>query len=286
MDDKKTWFLVPDFTLGPGELGLGSIIPHPSRPTEVLASLLSDRSPDVVLPPVRIDSQPNHNHSVGTKRTFNFNLFTNIANIASGKTDINTSRHKTRSFGPLDLEVHSLNGPFPPDTIEKILKIPSVEKHVNNRKWRRRKRPVYIISGLSIAKESFHVREEIGTGHSGSMAASGTISTGSIPLGTGGGIGGGGENNQTHEYYTAAGVIFSFRCHVIQPKGQFQLFASTGGFYSGSGDEDEAEAEAEVELEMQAATGHIVKMDLYEKVEFIEEDIDGDAWIIFHGKKK
>lgn len=40
MTEKKTWFLPPDFTFFPdGELGLGTVIEHPCKPTAVLASL-------------------------------------------------------------------------------------------------------------------------------------------------------------------------------------------------------------------------------------------------------
>lgn len=231
-----------------------------------------------MLPAVRTDSEPNHSHSAGKKQTFNFNIFANAANIASGHTEINTSRHKTTSLGPVDLEVSSFDGSFLPSSVKEILEIPSVKEHIHSSKWSI-KRPVYLITGLSVAKNSFHVTEEFGTAQFGSLGASGTAPAGPVPLEAGGTIGGGRENTRVHEYDTAPGVVFSFRCHVIRKKRQLELFASREGFYTGSGDEDEDEDEQQ--LEIQSVTGAIMKMDLDEKVGFTEVEVDGDAWIVF-----
>lgn len=230
---------------------------------------------------MRADSESNHTHSDGKRRTFDFNLFANAANIASGHTDVNVSRLKTRSVRPVDLEVRSFNGPLLPDTMKEILKAPRVKEHVRRSKWSI-KRPVYLITGLRVAKDSFQVAEEFGTVESSSIlvGVSGTVPA---AVEAGGAIGGGRENARTHEYDTAPGVVFSFRCHVIRQKRQSELFVSRENFYTGSDDEEEDEEE---ELEMQSVTGGIMKMHLDEEVNFMEVEADGDAWAVFTGGKE
>lgn len=199
--------------------------------------------------------------------------------MISGNTNIEANRHVTRSFGPVDLEVRSFNGSLLPDTIQGILDIPSVRKHVESSRWGV-KRPVYVITGISVAKDSFRVTEDTEVAQSGSLGASGTVPAGPVPLEIGGSVGGGGGRTRTNEYDASAGVVFSFRCHVIQGK-QSSIFASREGLYTGSGDEDEEDKE----LEILPATRGIVKSDLDEKAKFIEEEINGEEWIMFTGRK-
>lgn len=209
-------------------------------------------------------------------------MSTNLANMASGNASIDKTRLKAKSFGPVDLEVSSFNGSFSEDTIRKILEIPSVEQHVKRSSWFRR-RPAYLITAISVAKDSFHVIEEFGISHSTSTGMSSTFPTGPVPLEAGVATGKTGATSQIHEYDTAPGVVVTFRCHVIQTKGQSKvqskLFTSREAFCTETG--KESFTEEQEELEVCSITGDVLNMDLDEEVDFIEEEVNGEKWIVF-----
>ncbi|KAF5553656.1 hypothetical protein FMEXI_2305 [Fusarium mexicanum] len=77
----KSWFLAPDFTFTPdGPLQLGAVIPHPSRPTQTLASPRTDA---ITLPEVQTLVETNHSHSNDDTRTAGVNLFAKFVELAS-----------------------------------------------------------------------------------------------------------------------------------------------------------------------------------------------------------
>lgn len=214
-------------------------------------------------------------------------MFTSAASFLSGNLNIDKTRLRTKSFGPVDLEVTSFNGSFSADSIREIASIPEVNEHVNSSIYFK-KRPVYVITAIAVAKDSFRVSKEFVAGHSVSLGASGTIPTGAVPVEAGATIGGGEENTQTDESYADAGVIVGFRCHVIQPKGRSEvkakLFVSKQAFFTGS--VKDSRDRLEEELEFCSVTGDVLHTDLDEKASFVEQEVDGDTWIAFQGDDK
>jgi hypothetical protein len=280
----QTWFLPPDFTSLPdGEFSLGTIIPHPSRPTLALASLDPTSHPEIALPSVAIVVEPNHTHSRGSSRSIGFELFAKFLDLASvsGATDI--SRYKSKSFGAADHEVRSFGRALSEDALQGILALPRVKKHINGGRFGRR--PVYIISGLRVARDSFQVTNGVGSAVSMELAASGAVPAGPVPLEAGGAVSGSHERDATDGYETAPGIVFAYRLHVIREKRdgtvESELFSHRTAFFSGEGEDSDDE---NLEMECVDATAKVVNEDLEVDLEFDEYPIGVERYVVFKDK--
>ncbi|KAF9766520.1 hypothetical protein IL306_001071 [Fusarium sp. DS 682] len=227
----KSWFLAPDFTFTPdGPLQLGAVIPHPSRPTQTLAS---PRTDSITLPEVQTLIEKNHSHSNDVTKTAGVNLFAKFVELASASIGYDTSRRDALEYGTVDHEVRSLSAPFTPEFLQSIVNPEAVRDHIDSGLIM--KRPVYFISGLRIATSSFTVTKEKGTGHNTSLSASGPA--GPVPVEVGAGISGGKETSKTDSYETAPGIIFAFRLHAIRVRGSgsvsSEMFSHKKGFMTG-----------------------------------------------------
>ncbi|RBR19762.1 hypothetical protein FVER53590_13777 [Fusarium verticillioides] len=209
----KSWFLAPDFTFTPdGPLQLGAVIPHPSRPTQTLAS---PRTDTITLPEVQTLIETNHSHSNDVTRTAGVNLFAKFVELASASIGYETSRRNALAYGTVDHEVRFLAAPFTKEFLQSIVDAEAVREHIDSGMFG--KRAVYFISGLRVATSSFTVTKEKGVGHNTSLSGSGPA--GPVPIEVGAGISGGKESSKTDSYETAPGIIFAYRLHAIRVRG-------------------------------------------------------------------
>lgn len=287
-DKKKTWFLSPDFSFFPeGDIRLGTILTQPDRPTLVLASLGPEETPTIKLPDVNIITEPGHTHSTGSSRSASANVFAKFIELASisGSTDI--SRYQDRSFSEVDHQVRLFSRAPTPETLRAILQLESVKEYVNGGRFGRfKKRPVYMISGLRVAKDSFSVTE--GQGSSTSVAGEASVSAAALgaplPLEIGAGASTTGEKYESHSYKTVPGVIFAYRMHIIHPKpdgdAEIELFSDTTAFFTGEGDEEEDEKE----MELTELTGDIAVEEKGAKVTIEKFSIGDEEVVVFRRK--
>lgn len=278
---QKTWFLPPNFSFLPdGELALGTVIQYPSRPTLALASLRPDSHPQIVLPRINSFPEPNHSHSTGSSKSIGGELFAKFIDLASASGKIDASHYKNRSFGPVDLEVRSFGSSIPPESLQAIAALDKVKKYVNGGRFG--KRPVYIISGLRVAKDSFRVTNEVGSTTSAALQASGAAPAGPVPLEAGGGISGSREKTRTDGYDTTPGIIFAYRLHVIRSKRdgdtESELFSHKTAFHTGEGDDEEDE------MEFVEVTGEVINDDLDVEPNFDEYPVGAESYIVFRGE--
>jgi hypothetical protein len=227
----KSWFLAPDFTFTPdGPLQLGAVIPHPSRPTQTLASPRTDA---ITLPEVQTLIETNHSHSNDVTRTAGVNLFAKFVELASASIGYETSRRNALAYGTVDHEVRSLAAPFTREFLRSIVNTDAVQEHIHSALFG--KRTVYFISGLRVATSSFTVTKEKGIGHNTSMSGSGPA--GPVPVEVGAGITGGKESSKIDSYETAPGIIFAYRLHAIRVRGSgtisSEMFSNKERFMSG-----------------------------------------------------
>ncbi|SCV46961.1 uncharacterized protein FFB14_09499 [Fusarium fujikuroi] len=209
----KSWFLAPDFTFTPdGPLRLGAVIPHPSRPTQTLASPRTDA---ITLPEVQTLVETNHSHSNDVTRTAGVNLFAKFVELASASIGYETSRRNALAYGTVDHEIRSLAAPFTREFLQSIIRTEAVQEHIHSAVFG--KRTVYFVSGLRVATSSFTVTKEKGIGHNTSLSGSGPA--GPVPIEVGAGISGGKESSKTDSYETAPGIIFAYRLHAIRVRG-------------------------------------------------------------------
>ncbi|KAF4952938.1 hypothetical protein FGADI_6371 [Fusarium gaditjirri] len=226
----KSWFLAPDFTFTPdGPLQLGAVIPHPSRPTQTLASPRTDA---ITLPEVQILVEKNHTHSNDVTRTAGVNLFAKFVELASASIGYETSRRNALEYGTVDHEVRSLAAPFTKEFLQSIIDTEAVREHIDSGLLG--KRAVYLVSGLRVTDSPFTVTKEKGNGHNTSLSASGPA--GPVPVEVGGGISGGRESSKTDSYETAPGIVFAYRLHAIRIRGSgtigSEMFANRTAFMS------------------------------------------------------
>ncbi|KAF5599537.1 hypothetical protein FPANT_3371 [Fusarium pseudoanthophilum] len=227
----KSWFLAPDFTFTPdGPLQLGAVIPHPSRPTQTLASPRTDA---ITLPEVQTLIETNHSHSNDVTRTAGVNLFAKFVELASASIGYETSRRNALAYGTVDHEVRSLAAPFTREFLQSIIDAEAVQDHIHSAVFG--KRTVYFISGLRVATSSFTVTKEKGIGHNTSLSGSGPA--GPVPIEVGAGISGGKESSKTDSYETAPGIVFAYRLHAIRVRGSgtvsSQMFSTEKAFMHG-----------------------------------------------------
>ncbi|RKK92309.1 hypothetical protein BFJ68_g15960 [Fusarium oxysporum] len=227
----KSWFLAPDFTFTPdGPLQLGAVIPHPSRPTQTLAS---PRTNAITLPEVQTLIETNHSHSNDVTRTAAINLFAKFVELASASIGYETSRRNALAYGTVDHEVRSLAAPFTKEFLQSIINAEAVQEHIHTGMFG--KRTVYFISGLRVATSSFTVTKEKGVGHNTSLSGSGPA--GPVPIEVGAGISGGKESSKTDSYETTPGIVFAYRLHAIRVRGSgtvsSQMFSTEKAFMHG-----------------------------------------------------
>ncbi|KAK0612124.1 hypothetical protein B0T14DRAFT_412003, partial [Immersiella caudata] len=201
-----TWFLPPDFTFRPdGKLSLGMIITHPKDPTDVLVAspssfTLADGKTPIPLPEHDIFVEPKHVHSDEIERSVGLNILARFAEIVSVSASISRRRRNIIQYGEVDHEVRTFKTPFSDETLAAIVRIPKVKNHIESSLFGNR--PVYIVSGLRVAKSSFSVSNVTETEHAMSTSASGPVST--VPgLELGGGFDASGKKIESHGYETA-----------------------------------------------------------------------------------
>ncbi|KAH8885488.1 hypothetical protein GQ53DRAFT_797163 [Thozetella sp. PMI_491] len=217
---KKTWFLPPDFSFSPeGEFRLGMVIKYPDRPTLALASLGPEETPSIALPEVGTRVESGHIHSTSSDQSTGVNLFAKLLDLAAASGSTDASRHQERSFGSVDHEVRAFSRALSPEALRAIVQLPEVNKYMNGGPYGRfRKRPVYLISGLRIARDSFTVTNTKGSKSSAKVEGSASMAAMGVPVPVeaGGGISTAREKHQQQGYNTSPGIVFAYRLHVIR----------------------------------------------------------------------
>ncbi|KAJ4328691.1 hypothetical protein N0V84_000882 [Fusarium piperis] len=283
----KTWFLPPDFSFFPeGEIRLGMILKYPDRPTLALASLDPEETPHIPLPAVTTITETGHAHSAGSGRSAGANVFSKFVDLASVSGSVDVSKYKDREFGAVDHEVRFFSRALSPDALRATLQIDEVKEFINSGPFGRlRKRPVYLISGLRVAKDSFSVTNTTGSTTSRAGEVSASAASLGVPVGAGGGLSRGNEKHELHSYSTAPGVVFAYRLHVIRAKSnskaESDLFTDTTAFFTGENEDDEDEEDQE--MEFMDVTGGVIKGEKGVKSRMDEYNV-GEEIVVFKSK--
>jgi len=264
----KTWFLAPDFTFSPD--ALGTVIPDPSRPSVALAALGPDH-PTIRLPETRTIVEKNRVFADEKSRSAGLELFAKFVELAEANGKADRSWFQNKSYSQVDHEIRAYNGPFDAESLLGIVSLPAVKRHVESGVFG--KRPVYLISGLRVIRESFTVTDETGSSTAVALTASGPVPAGPVPVELGGSLSRSKEEKLSMGYDTAPDIVFAYRVHVLRPKGDFveaELFSSKAAFFSGGQDSTGGGAgDMEVELaEVDVAT--------------LRQDLDMDLEVVEH----
>ncbi|KAJ4122727.1 hypothetical protein NW768_010168 [Fusarium equiseti] len=289
---EKTWFLPPDFTFLPdGDVRLGVILKYPDRPTLALDSLDSlvasaPAKPTIQLPEVSSLTESGHEHSTGSGRSASFNLYAKFLELASASGKANKEHYKDLSFSKVDHEIRKYKRSLSPETLNALVKLDPVKKYIKGSLFGRR--PVYIISGLRIAKESFSVKRTEDSKSSAEGDISGSVPTpeGAPAIQLGGNLAGGQEGHEKDGYNTAPGIVFGYQLHVIREMSdgsvETELFSDTIAFLTGNGDD---ESEDEEEMVFTGVTGEMLKGAKEVKSNMEEHVIGDETAVVFTSKE-
>ncbi|SPQ27137.1 d1afdc46-5b84-45ee-8524-b71adaf3b688 [Thermothielavioides terrestris] len=276
----KTWFLPPDFTFLPdGQIALGNVIADPRRPTATLASLAAH--PTIPLPSAQSIIEKNRSFTTEKNRSFGLRLLASLLDLAGAHGQTDLSRYKSRTFGAADHEVRAFNGPISREALEAIVALDGVRQHI--RSGRFGPRPVYLITGLRVARQSFTVADERGRKTAVAVGGSGPVPAGPVPLGLGADVSGSREHRRVDVYETAPGIVFAYRLHVIRPKwagAEAELFSDRTAFFSGGPEDDEEEALEAVEVNA-AVLREDLDLDLDGYEERLIEEGDDESFVVF-----
>ncbi|KAM0224061.1 hypothetical protein ACHAQD_002426 [Fusarium lateritium] len=270
----KSWFLPPDFTFKPdGPLQLGAVIPHPSHPTQTLASPRTD--PSIILPEIEVLIEKDHSHSNEVSRTAGVNLFAKFIEVASASIDHEANRRYALEYGTADHEVRSLAAPFTKGFLKSIVELEDVKNHIASGLFGNK--TVYFVSGLRVTNASFTVTKEKGSGYKTSVSGSGP--TGPVPVEIGGGLSSGRDKSKVDSYETAPGIIFAYRLHAIRVRGSggltTEMFSHRTAFYSERNEPDGIEA---VEVTAEVLGDDMEEMET--APQYKEEDLgDGEYFL-------
>lgn len=260
MSKKGIWFLpqipncAPDFTYTEGgSLQLGTILASFNDPTSVLFSPVGDEaSPAISWPPEdSVGIEKNHEHSsTDTSFSVQGSMLAKFFGLVSTSAEIDSTREYSLKLGKADHRIVRFRYHLPQTTIQAILAQESIKAHSKPNVVRQiLPKPIYIVSGLRIAKEPFTVIESRdSTIH---IALSGNIFTSDTDGGTeapltdvvkpsplGGSISGrlDGKKIISHSYNTIEGkeIIVAYSVYVIRRRAR--MFSDASAFMSDSGD--------------------------------------------------
>lgn len=275
---QKTWFFPPSFDFLPdGEVSLGAIIPHPRRPTLSLASLGSISHPKIVLPKINTFTESDHNHSRSKSTSLAAQVFLKLVSLALEIGNVNASRFSKTTCGNVDLETRVFGSGMSDDALKAIVGLGQVKKHIDGGMFG--KRPIYIITGLRIAKDSFQVTSESKSTYSTSARVSTFMATEPLSVTGGSNVANTNEQSNKDSYKTAPGIVFAYRLHVIRTKRdgevEAELFSHRTAFLTGEGEDEEEEEE---EWEYGEVSAKVLLDDL-------EIDPDFDEYSIGEGEE-
>ena len=269
-----TWFLPPDFTFAAdGPLQLGTVITHPKKPTLVLTALGSSNL-DIKLPRISTLVEPNHSHDHSYARSNSFAIWSQFLAMASASIDIGIGRKESLSHSTVDHEIRTFTDPLTTETALKIAALPVVQQQMASGLFG--KRPVYVVSGVRIARTSFTVKKERGTHYNGGLSGSGPPVPGPVPLELGAGVAHARETTVTDSYETAPEIVYAYRVHIVRYKRagtEMELFQSKSAFMTGSGRADEEELPVVVEGTKEELDADLEEDNDYKETRGGEDDV-------------
>ncbi|KAB8213017.1 hypothetical protein BDV33DRAFT_210611 [Aspergillus novoparasiticus] len=245
----KTWFLTPGTTFTPdGIIRLGAIIADFKRPTLIL--LEPDANPALNLPPVQVLHEQNHVHSRNISSSVSVKIWAKFLDLVSPSVRLELASRKMLEYGATDHEVHQFKKSFTSETLTAIISQPAVRQYINSGLYG--KRPIYIISGLRVAKTGMAVAVEKGYTRGGGVEGSGPLA-GTVPVEVGMDVHGERKMDNTDSWVTAPGVVFAYRLNIIREKKsgnrESEIFSHRTAFMTGFGGEDVEMEIGEVLLE-------------------------------------
>ncbi|PTB51201.1 hypothetical protein M431DRAFT_511311 [Trichoderma harzianum CBS 226.95] len=239
---------------------------------------------DIPLPDIQSLMEKGHRHSRTNNASICSKVFDRFIELASNSTSVIWSRYKSTTFGSVDLETRTYSKAISSEALNAIVGLERVKKYMN--RGILGKRPIYIITGLRIARESFSVAYEARSRIETSFAVLGSAATGPLPLNIGASISEKNDKSRKDEYQIAASVVFAYRLHVIRERRsgdvETELFRHRTAFMTGERDD---EGKSIKEMVVEEVNTEVLREDLGIEPDFEEfavaEEAQDELCILF-----
>lgn len=261
MSQQPTYLLAPQFIFKPetGPIALGSLIADPFRPHRVLTSI---DEPALTSEYPRVEKVPEYDSkfSRDSSRNASFGVWAQFLQTASAKIHASHSTDALAQFTMDALEtVYFVTDPMQEEIAARI-KVPRVQAAIKSGQLLGRRQPVYMVTGLKIAK-NFSVVKERGVHREGGIGAGVPIPTPAGDIGIGADLEGGVSKRERDEWRAGVDIVFAYQLLKIEVKGwkdktvHFEEFRHKAAYLSNDNSEDEdGDQEEPVEITSRKAS--------------------------------
>ncbi|KAM0454210.1 hypothetical protein ACHAPV_008480 [Trichoderma viride] len=219
MARQNTYILAPNFRFKPqsGPIALGNLITDPLRPHRALTVIDAD-SLKAKYPRIETITEQDHALNRATSHDASMGVWAqfvqNVGAKISGQR--NSTAQTTYTMDSLET-MYFITDPSL-EEIEARLKVPRVQGFVKASSFPGLRKPVYMVTGLMIAK-GFAAREETGKSTSAQVEANGTIPTPAGDVGLGANLSKSTDNSQSDAWRVSEDIIFAYQLLKIEVKG-------------------------------------------------------------------
>jgi hypothetical protein len=243
-----TYMLAPNWTFRPGgSIALGNIIVDPSKPHRVLTK------PDPSKPPTSTETttEDDWRLHLGKKRNLNLSLWAEFLQHIGFNIGTDHDQDKSTEYTMKSLEtvyfadeppIEEIQGRVEDPKVRKLMRLDSILS-----------KPVYMITGLKIAK-GFTLSVEQSSRHGGNIGGSAPVVA---QVSIGAGVGGSVETSRSDGFQSANDIIFAYQLLKIVPKGfkeksfEIKEHQSKATFL----EDDHTTEEVKIEVEWSPAAG-------------------------------
>jgi hypothetical protein len=205
-----TYMLAPNWTFRPGgPIALGNIVVDPFKPHRVLTK----PDPSKPLPSTETTTDENWKLHFGKNRNLNLSLWAEFLQNIGVNVGTDHDKDKNTDYTMKFLETVYFSNEPSIEEIQERVEDPKVRKLM--RLDSILSKPVYMITGLKIAK-GFTLSVEQSSRHSGNVGGSAPVAA---QVSIGAGVGGSVETSRSDGFQSVNDIIFAYQLLKIVPKG-------------------------------------------------------------------
>lgn len=219
MARQQTYLLAPSFRFKPktGPIALGNLITDPLRPHRALTAIDAD-SLKANYPRIETITEQDHALNRATSHDVSTGVWSQFVQTICAKVSVQRNSTAQTSYTMDSLEtMYFITDPSLAE-IEARLKVPRVQGFVKASNFPGLRKPVYMVTGLMIAK-GFTAREETGKSTSAQVVATGTIPTPASGARLGAKLSKSTNNTQSDAWRVIEDIVFAYQLLKIEIKG-------------------------------------------------------------------
>lgn len=219
MTQQPTYLLAPNFRFKPGTgpIALGNIIADPLRPHRALTTVDSDTL-KATYPHIETVTDHDRNMTRVTSRNVSMAVWAQFVQTVSAKVsgERDTSVHTNYTMDALETSYFITDPPL--EEIEARVKVPRVQAVIKAGRIPGLRQPVYMVTGLMIAK-GFAALRENERHRAGGVEVSGNVPTPAGDAGLGAKLAKSAGTEESDTWKAAEDIVFAYQLLKIEVKG-------------------------------------------------------------------